>query len=396
LLLGNNSHICSSEIAVSKNRINNMNISIIIPIYNVGPYIKDCLHSVLNQTCKKLEIVIVNDQTMDNSMEIVNQVLNERKTPFQVKIVNHDVNRGLSAARNTGIEHSSGDYLFFLDSDDEITPNCIESLSEKAQSEEADIIIGDYSVAGSNSFFPPLKLGSRSLKRKREIIRSYMKESIYVMAWNKLIKKDFVLAHNLFFREGLIHEDCLWSFQCICQAETITILKEKTYIYKVRENSIKSGTAVQKSINALKIVLKEMVEYAEKYSLLNNRYVYSFIEQEKLRLLYTYQAYKLDNMDAVFELYSFFRSLSKPSLSRIFWWNLFHTTKSVRDAHYFLVLVDGSKYYHELPSLLRKYSHVSNMPHFYTRYIRIIFSYILTSRISRKVRGLESPEVIES
>ena len=116
-----------------------------------------------------------------------------------------------------------------------------------------------------------------------------MKERIYVMAWNKLVRRDFILKNGLFFKEGIIHEDLLWSFQTICQSKSIGIVKSPTYIYKVRSNSIKTGTAASRDIKDLKTILREMVEFARINGLIENKYVYSFIEEEKLRLLYAYE-----------------------------------------------------------------------------------------------------------
>lgn len=98
-----------------------MKISIIIPIYNVAEYVSDCLKSVLQQTYKNIEIIIVNDCTEDNSMVIIEGLLKESATSIPYKIINHTRNQGLSVARNTGIKNSTGDYLYFMDSDDEIT-----------------------------------------------------------------------------------------------------------------------------------------------------------------------------------------------------------------------------------------------------------------------------------
>ena len=98
-----------------------MKVSIIIPVYNVAKYIERCLLSVLNQTWPDLEVILVNDCTPDNSMEIVRRVVASHPRGAVVRCLEHEENRGLSAARNTGISASVGDYLYFLDSDDYIS-----------------------------------------------------------------------------------------------------------------------------------------------------------------------------------------------------------------------------------------------------------------------------------
>ena len=95
-----------------------MKVSVIIPVYNVALYVERCLLSVLNQTWQDLEVLVVNDCTPDNSMEIVRRVVVGHPRGAMVRVLEHEVNRGLSAARNTGIRAATGDYLYFLDSDD--------------------------------------------------------------------------------------------------------------------------------------------------------------------------------------------------------------------------------------------------------------------------------------
>jgi len=102
-------------------------VSIIIPVYNVSEYIERCLNSVMMQNYKHIEIVIVNDCTPDNSIEKVKSFL-DANTKYPVRLIHHDENLGLSAARNTGVKSASGEYVYFLDSDDEITPDCIYKL----------------------------------------------------------------------------------------------------------------------------------------------------------------------------------------------------------------------------------------------------------------------------
>lgn len=354
-----------------------MKVSIIIPVYNVAEYISDCLKSVLHQTYKDLEIIIVNDCTKDNSMTIIEGFLKESETVIPYKIIEHVQNQGLSAARNTGIKNSTGNYLYFLDSDDEITPDCISSLLSSVSSCNCDMVIGDYKVVGSNDFFPPLKIKSSIINNKKSIIRSYMKERIYVMAWNKLVRRDFILKNGLFFKEGIIHEDLLWSFQTICQSKSIGIVKSPTYIYKVRSNSIKTGTAASRDIKDLKTILREMVEFARINGLIENKYVYSFIEEEKLRLLYAYERYGMVSKEELNDLYQFISNLTIPSLRQILGWSFFKTRKCVRDAHYFLPRSIVSEYYKNVPMYLAQRRKFFNKFRFYRWFISILLRSLL-------------------
>ena len=105
-----------------------MKVSIIIPIYNVESYIANCLHSVFNQTYKDLEIILVDDCGTDKSMDVAKEIIRKYKNDFHIIIEHHTYNKGLSAARNTGLKKSTGEFIYFLDSDDTISNDCIERL----------------------------------------------------------------------------------------------------------------------------------------------------------------------------------------------------------------------------------------------------------------------------
>ena len=124
--------------------MNQPSVSIIIPVYNVEPYVEDCIRSVIRQTYGgKMECIVVDDCGTDNSMDVVERVIGEYNGPIPFRILHHEHNRGLSAARNTGMDAATGDYLFFLDSDDELTDDCIEKLTEPLVKEWYDVVIGN-------------------------------------------------------------------------------------------------------------------------------------------------------------------------------------------------------------------------------------------------------------
>lgn len=111
-----------------------MKISIIVPVFNVEQYIKECFDSIAAQTYKgDIECIFVDDCGQDDSVAILEQLITEYHGPIQFSIVHHEHNKGLSGARNTGIRQAKGDYLYFLDSDDTITPDCIEKLGMLAE-----------------------------------------------------------------------------------------------------------------------------------------------------------------------------------------------------------------------------------------------------------------------
>ena len=238
----------------------NFKVSIIIPIYNVAAYIGDCLRSVYEQTYPQLEVVLVDDVTPDDSMEQAAPWIQKLQEKFEVKIISHSVNKGLSAARNTGMKEATGGWIYFLDSDDEITPDCIELMvAEVAKHPDVDFVIGNVKFVGSTWNFP-LKC-SAYVAGNENILRDYTTYKWYMMAWNRLYKKTYILQHNLYFKEGLLHEDELYSFQVATTAQAMAAVYEETYIYKVR--SVGSITAQRKLKNFEDIAytLKEKCTY---------------------------------------------------------------------------------------------------------------------------------------
>lgn len=212
-------------------------ISIIIPVYNVASYIEACLESAINQTYKNIEILIIDDCGHDNSMAIVEDFANRHQNK-SIRIIHHSKNLGLSNARNTGIKESDGDYLYFLDSDDFIASNCIESFVQILEKySETDIIFG------SSVFYPDqwanycidVKNDQIPLHSNDKVMINnlfFTKEVLPITATNKLISKKYLLKNNLFFKSGLIYEDNLWYYLIGQTCNHIAFNKTDTYYYR--------------------------------------------------------------------------------------------------------------------------------------------------------------------
>ena len=221
-----------------------MKISIIIPIYNVAPYVERCLYSALNQSYEDIELVLVDDCGTDNSMNIVSEVVEKYVGNKKILLFKYEHNLGLSAARNTGIKNATGDYLLFLDSDDEIPLNAVELLLE-ATNENPDFVIGNIKVLGSDKFSFYFSIPSGVIQGNELILDSFIKDKWYSMAVNKLIKKEFLLNHHLFFKEGILHEDELWSFILATKANKMSVVKDYTYHYYIRNDSITGKISIR-------------------------------------------------------------------------------------------------------------------------------------------------------
>ena len=241
-----------------------MKISVIIPIYNVEPYVERCLRSVMVQTYKGLlECILVDDCGMDRSMDVAMEYINGNVNDnYNIEFVflHHERNRGLSAARNTGMAVATGDYLFFLDSDDEISADCIEKLTSPLKEEQYDLVVGNIHTIGNERLGKQLnlKLNDDEVLIGKRIMETYRK-GWNMMAQNKLYRVSFIREQGLQFIEGLVHEDELWSFQVACLAQSLRAVNQKTYIYYIREKSITTSVnSKQRKREALKIIVEEM------------------------------------------------------------------------------------------------------------------------------------------
>lgn len=227
-------------------------VSIIIPIYNVEEYIENCIRSVMQQTYSdKMECILVDDCSTDQSIKIVENMLKEYNGHIKFTIFNHEYNKGLSAARNTGIKNASGNWIYFLDSDDSITPDCIALLAAKTyEYPQAQIIQGGAITIHGNPIQTDMESNSPKVvdyMDNRQIIKKGLirNDTCYACnAWNKLIKKDFIIEHNLFFKEGIIFEDAYWTFFVAKHLTYVAFLRKHTYIYNVREHSISHSQSI--------------------------------------------------------------------------------------------------------------------------------------------------------
>ena len=266
-------------------------VSIIIPIYNVEQYITACLKSVEAQTYTDYEVILVDDCGTDESMEIVDDYVNDYRLQFTVyslydsintpkwRVIKHERNRGLSVARNTGTEVAKGEYIYYLDSDDTITPDCLEKLVAEAERTDAEMVVGGIHVIGDAKWIPELK--QEETLCGEDCFHGYLQGKYYMMAWNKLIRRDFIERNHITFVEGLIHEDCAWSFSIACVANKISFIQDETYHYLVRDNSIQTGKDFTKHFNAYCYLLKYYVDEAKKFGKVDDSVFRWWLERQK-------------------------------------------------------------------------------------------------------------------
>lgn len=219
-------------------------VSVIIPIYNVKPYLRTCLESVIHQTLSNIEIICVNDGSNDGSENI----LKEYKNLKNFKIINQE-NCGLGCARNLGLEYATGEYIFFLDSDDSILWGTLEALYNNAISNNSDLVISKISRFDEYSFnfsipgfpfdeiFKDVDFNNFTFNYKK--IKSYVLNASFA-AWTKLYKKEFLDKYDDFnFPTGTAYEDVLFHVKCLLRSERISFVPNYFYQYRLSNyNSI--------------------------------------------------------------------------------------------------------------------------------------------------------------
>ena len=177
-------------------------ISVLIPVYNVENYVERCITSVLNQTMQEgVEVIIVNDCTPDRSMEIIRETLcvHLKKNGMTVRIVEHKINRGLAAVRNTAMNYATGDYIIHIDSDDYIEPDLLEEMYSKAVEMDADIVIADH----WDEYRDCSIYVKSSVDDNGDMIYSQLIRGKSTFLWNKLIKRSLYLANHIVWQEGM-------------------------------------------------------------------------------------------------------------------------------------------------------------------------------------------------
>ena len=296
-----------------------MEVSIIIPVYNVEQYIQRCIESVIAQTYTDIECILVFDGCTDKSEVISNNIINRYDGDIRFKVLKNNTSKGVSAARNTGINNATGNYLFFLDSDDFLAPKCIELLYDIISSEKGiEMSIGEIMVRFQKNYYDQYQ-GVKFLSAKDGIYRTnildlYLERKIYIPPVNKLFRKDFITNNNLFFEEGLIHEDYLWSFQVACSLKTIAVTTEITYTYFRHKNSIDSSdNTLYHILNYSKACMLQAKYAYKSKKLRNNSKVYHYIHNWRYGLITN--AYRLNNNNLCKQCYTLIRNA--PS------WNIF-------------------------------------------------------------------------
>ena len=224
-------------------------VSILVPVYNVEAYIERCARSTFEQTYQNLEFIFVDDASSDSSIDILQQVITdypERRN--RIKILHHDINRGLAAARNTAVAACHGDFLIHVDSDDWLEPEAVELLIERQRETDADIV---YTRGNFLENQGSVKIDCRGWTTDKEsLLSNILQDKATMCIWSKLIRKSLYTDHHIKCDErGSYYEDYQALSQFVYYAKTIACLDAYIYHYdRANPNSI-----VTKALNSMEI-----------------------------------------------------------------------------------------------------------------------------------------------
>lgn len=290
-------------------------LSIVIPVYNVEKYLKECLDSIIEGIDKVIEsegieLIIVNDGSTDNSGSICMDYANN----FDYVKYFYQDNKGLSGARNTGIRQAIGKYILFIDSDDIVNASIFGKMIESS-SMGCDVFFlnavkwypNENKLMDFGEYYVKEDIIDKS---SSDVLRNLTKFRKFPgSAWNKMIRRDFILEHQLFFEEGIYSEDLEWSIRLFKCAEKFGYLDGIFYYYRQGRIDSITGTLSDKNVNALIYLLEKYNSFEFRCDISSSQF--SFLSYEYLVLLYLLG--KLDRFDPITmgKVYSFRKVLYK-------------------------------------------------------------------------------------
>ena len=223
-------------------------VSVVVPIYNVSQYIERCVRSLFEQTLQDIEYIFVNDCTPDDSITILEKMMEEYpERKKQSRIIHHEKNQGLACSRINGIKVATGKFIIHCDSDDWVDTDLYEKLYNKAEETEADITICDFqceydSGKQSQIFKTPIS------ESPRELLLNMHNKSFYCMVWCRLMRRNFILSHNLYPIPGVdMWEDVCVTIPAYYYANKIARAEGTYYHYFINDTSLTANSASERS-----------------------------------------------------------------------------------------------------------------------------------------------------
>lgn len=235
-------------------------VSIVIPIYNVEAYLENCINSLIEQTYKNIEIILVDDGSPDKCPKICDDFSKKDK---RIKVI-HKPNGGLSDARNSGIAAASGEYITFVDSDDTVDNDYVEYLYSIMEEFKSDISICDYKAIYSNGTILSRNRNDKFCISKEKTLEIMLYQNEFtVSSWAKMYKTKLFRENNIIFPVGKIFEDAYTTYKLVELCENVGVGMESKYNYMIRNNSILTSIFSEKKL-MLVDAYNEMTSFIKK------------------------------------------------------------------------------------------------------------------------------------
>jgi glycosyltransferase involved in cell wall biosynthesis len=240
-------------------------VSIILPVYNVAPYLDDAFQSLINQTLEEIEIIVVNDGSTDNSQDIIDKYA---ALDSRIKCYYQD-NQGLSGARNTGMKYCQSEYIYFMDSDDVLELYALEKCYNYANHNQADVCFFDAYTFKETDLTALSRKYDRSsiLQENKQYKGEYLfdflmnKRQHKAVVWLHFIKHSYLKSIQLKFYSGIIHEDELFTPQLLIQTDRILYLNESLVKHRVRKSSIIGRGYSKRNLDCYLTVIDELFKF---------------------------------------------------------------------------------------------------------------------------------------
>lgn len=252
-----------------------MKISVIIPVYNVEPWIRGSIESVLSQTGVDLECIVVDDASQDKSMEIVRSLASDPR----IKIVVHDQNKGQAAARNSAMKVATGDWIYFLDGDDKLSEGALNMLA--AEAHDTDFVQGNSQFVCDGVLGKINNHGQPKLYDRAKIVEHFALLN-FTNSTDKLINCKFLECNAISFREGLMFEDSLHAMQLYVCAQRVSTIAGVTYLHNLRQGSTMRSEFTQKKLESLLYIVQQLVKLPHDHNIGHTALNYLFIALDHL------------------------------------------------------------------------------------------------------------------
>ncbi len=248
-----------------------MIFSVIVPVYNVEQYLSQCLENLMQQDYDDYEVICVNDGSTDGSRKILTEM--ENRFP-QMRIIDRE-NGGLSAARNTGLKAAKGDYVVFVDSDDWVEPTMLSRLFAECEGADMVCFACRRTDTNANDILPSEHSTGWDYYNRHALEACVVP---FVCVWQRCYRREFLTENNLYFREGILHEDNEFTPRACFRAKSVKVIPDVLYNYRVRPGSIMTTRGI-KSKESLILIGNDLSEMFGQETSINKTIVYRALTQ---------------------------------------------------------------------------------------------------------------------